>query len=461
MVELQSVAGAVLSNRYVLGDPVGSGTFGVVFRAHDVRSDGPVIVKVLRGPYGFVHLDSFRREIDSARRILHPSAVRIIDYGVADRDRPFLVMEAIEGESLSAWAAARRPLPIEACADVLVPIAELLAEAHSAGVVHCDVKPSHILIQHEDGGRSRPRLVDFGIARIARSVAGESGDETSGSPRRISGTPAYMSPERVLGGEYDGRADVYGLAIVLYELLTDRLPFDLRDDPESAEILQAQVRDRPFAVARFRPHGSPTLEAFLERCLAKDPSRRPTAAEFATYLKLERELALRTRTTDAGSGSSEERERRSSEAPTALFRPDLRRIVDPRLRLVLPSLDRCLSNGDLFGRFYERLTSTSPEIAERFRETDMEAQKRVLHHSINLVLAFFEHDPIGAWAIDRVRRSHSKAGLSIAPHLYEPWREAFLATVEELDPQMDDAIEIAWRVVLQSTIDYVTAGYDG
>lgn len=459
MRELHSVAGTVLANRYVLGEPIGSGTFGVVYGAHDVRSDGPVIVKVMRGPYGFVHLDSFRREIDSARRIQHPSAVRIIDYGVADRDRPFLVMEAVEGVTLGEWAATRRPVPIEDCAAVLLPIAELLAEAHAVGIVHCDVKPSHILVQQHAGAPPRVKLVDFGIARIARSLAGESSSD--GSPRRISGTPAYMSPERVMGGDYDGRADVYSLAIVLFELLTAHPPFDLRDDPESAEILQAHVRDRPFAVGRFRPHRSPTLEAFVERCLAKDPHDRPTAAEFGTYLRLERDFALRSLVPVTSPRVAESPEDTRSEAPTALFRPELRRILDPRLRLVLPSLDRCLASGDLFERFYDRLMRTSPEIAERFRGTDMTGQKRILHHAINLVLAFFEHDPIGAWAIERVRRSHARSGLDIAPRLYEPWREAFLATIEELDAGMDDAVEIAWRVVLQSTIDYVAAGYDG
>ncbi|MBK7977013.1 MAG: serine/threonine protein kinase [Deltaproteobacteria bacterium] len=231
MTSIQSLPGTVLSNRYVLSDPIGSGTFGVVFRAQDVRSGTQVIVKVLKGPYGFIHLDSFRREIDSARRIQHPSAVRIIDYGVADRDRPFLVMEAVDGVTLLEWASARRPLPIEACASVLLPVAELLSEAHAAGVVHCDVKPSHILVQGREGAPPLVKLVDFGIARIARSLGGDSTADGSGSPRRISGTPAYMSPERVLGGDYDGRADVYSLAIVLYELLTGRLPFDLRDDP--------------------------------------------------------------------------------------------------------------------------------------------------------------------------------------------------------------------------------------
>lgn len=460
MTSIQSLPGTVLSNRYVLSDPIGSGTFGVVFRAQDVRSGTQVIVKVLKGPYGFIHLDSFRREIDSARRIQHPSAVRIIDYGVADRDRPFLVMEAVDGVTLLEWASARRPLPIEACASVLLPVAELLSEAHAAGVVHCDVKPSHILVQSREGAPPLVKLVDFGIARIARSLGGDSTADGSGSPRRISGTPAYMSPERVLGGDYDGRADVYSLAIVLYELLTGRLPFDLRDDPESGEILQAQVRDRPFAVGRYRSHASPTLEGFLERCLAKDPSQRPTAAEFGTYLRLERDLALRAHDPATADGTTRAPAGPRADAPTALFRPELRRILDPRLRLVLPSLERCMANGDLFGRFYERVMAASPEIAERFRGTDMAGQKRILHHAINLVLAFFEHDPIGAWAIERVRRTHARSGLDIAPHLYEPWREAFLETVEELDPAMDDGVEIAWRVVLQSTIDYVIAGYD-
>lgn len=447
-----------LADRYRILEPIGSGTFGVVFRAEDEAERAPVVVKLLNGAYGYFHLDTFRREINAARSLTHPSAVRIRDYGVAEGDRPFLVMDEVDGVPLDTWAAGRRPVPIGDAVSMLIPVAELLEEAHAAGIVHCDVKPSHILVREANGHPQEVKLIDFGIARLSRSVMGSPAGELDPAGRRISGTPAYMSPERVLGSDYDGRADVYSLAIVLYELLAGRLPFELPADAGPYEVFAAQVRDYALPLRVFRADTTATLGAFLQRALAKDPADRPTAAELAQYLRLERDLALRAG--DCAPREPQPATTAESRAPTTLLDRAGRRTGEIEVKSVLPSLERCLIAGDLYARFYERLLASSPEVADRFQRTNMREQKRILHHAINLILSFFERNPVGTWAIERVRRTHSRAQLDIPPRLYAYWRSAFLDTVRELDPALDAATERAWRAVLQSAIDFVVAGYD-
>ncbi|MFN7950417.1 MAG: protein kinase [bacterium] len=449
-----------LADRYRVIEHIGSGTFGSVFRAEDQLDRARVVVKVLNGPYGYFHLDTFRREIDAARRLAHPSAVRILDYGVAEGDRPFLVMEEVAGAPLDVWASSRRPVSIAQAVSLVIPVAELLEEAHAAGIVHCDVKPSHILAHQVNGDPLQVKLIDFGIARLSRSILGDPMDDSNPASRRISGTPAYMSPERVLGADYDGRADVYSLAIVLYELLTGRLPFELPPDAGAHEVFAAQVRDYALPLRVFRADTTPTLGAFLQQALAKDPADRPTAAELAQYLRLERNLAARA----SGNGQSDREQTAAtaeSRAPTAVLARPGRRMGEVEVQSVLASLERSLRAGDLFGRFYERLMASSPDIVARFQRTNMREQKRILHHAMNLILAFFERDPVGTWAIERVRYTHSRAMLDIPPRLYAYWRTAFLDSVRELDSEIDAPTERAWRAVLQGAIDYIVAGYDG
>ncbi len=447
-----------LADRYRILEPIGSGTFGVVFRAEDELEHARVVVKLLHGSYGYFHLDTFRREIDAARSLTHPSAVRILDYGVAEGDRPFLVMDEIDGQPLDTWATERRPVPIGEAMSLVIPIAELLEEAHAAGIVHCDVKPSHILVRGANGHPREVKLIDFGIARLRRSAIDGHSYEPDTASSRISGTPAYMSPERVVGGEYDGRADVYSLAMVLYELLAGRLPFELPADAGPYEIFAAQLRGYALPLRVFRADTTPTLGAFLQRALAKDPADRPMAAELAQYLRLERELASRS----GGCSANEPRPAvtAASRAPTASLDRGGRRAGEIEVKSVLPSLERCLVAGDLYGHFYERLLASSPEVAVRFQRTNMSEQKRILHHAINLILSFFERNPVGTWAIERVRHTHSRSQLDIPPRLYAYWRSAFLDAVRELDPALDAATERAWRTVLQAAIDFVVAGYD-
>src|SRR5262249_25982758 len=169
-------------------------------------------------------------------RIRHPCAVAVLDSGVTAAGIAYIVMELLEGRSLAAALAAAGPLPLERAAGILVPVAEALAEAHAAGVIHRDVKPGNVFL-HRDGGK----LVDFGIARMGEDV----GVDQATTMGRLLGTPVYMSPERLLGQAYDGGADVYALAVTIYEALAGALPFPIAPGAALGAIIVTCLHEAP------------------------------------------------------------------------------------------------------------------------------------------------------------------------------------------------------------------------
>ncbi len=209
--------GAVLADRYRVLGVLGVGGMGSVHRVLDVELDEEVALKLLRpeitrDPDA---LHRFRRELKLARRVTHPNVARTYDLGVHEGTR-FITMELIEGSPLSRPIRMGGALPLGEALRVAAGIARGLAAAHAVGIVHRDLKPDNVMLAGE-----RVCLTDFGIARLAEEVAGD----TRYTVGPI-GTPAYMAPEQVEGRPLDGRADVYALGVLLFECLTGRLPFD-------------------------------------------------------------------------------------------------------------------------------------------------------------------------------------------------------------------------------------------
>jgi len=259
-------------SRYRLERPLGHGGMASVYLGRDTELDRPVAVKLLAenaaGDDGL--RERFVREARIAARLSHPNVVSVYDAGQED-GRPYIVMECVEGETLSELLARRGRLPPPEARDLALQAARGLAHAHAAGLVHRDIKPQNLLLR-EDGTL---KIADFGIARAAEGTA-------LTQAGTVLGTAAYLAPEQALGEEVGPAADVYSLGAVLYELLTGRPPYEF---DSLADLADKQRRHAITPVRELAPDVPPDLEDVVMRCLARKPAYRPE--------NLEEELAPR------------------------------------------------------------------------------------------------------------------------------------------------------------------------
>jgi serine/threonine-protein kinase len=253
---------AVFAGRYRIEERIGAGGMGTVYRVHDLRLDEIVALKIMTFAAGEA-AHRFVEEVRLARRVTHPNVARTHDIGEF-QGVPYLTMEFAQGDTLEARIDTGGPLPPAEAAAAVAQIAAALEAAHAAGVIHRDLKPSNVILTPE----GRAIVTDFGIAR---AIHGERDKRTVG----IVGTPAYMSPEQASGGVLDARSDIYTLGIILYELLTARLPFE-EEEPLAAAL--ARLRRAPTHVSAH--HAVPQALADLTMwMLATDPGARPGSAQ--------------------------------------------------------------------------------------------------------------------------------------------------------------------------------------
>jgi class 3 adenylate cyclase len=265
------VIGATLLNRYRIDAELGRGGMGVVYRAHDTLLDRAVAVKVLSHVLSEVEGDAglgtegrarLLREAQAAARLDHPNIVSVYDAGETG-DMPFIVMQLVTGASLRDIG----PLSISQIITVARQLCEALDHAHAQGVVHRDLKPENISIVGS-GERLIAKLMDFGLAR-SREASRLTQEDA------VVGTVFYLAPEQALGQEVDGRADLYALGVILYELTTGRLPFTA-DDPL---LIISQHLHAPVVPPRTHNPAIPSeLEALILRLLSKKPDDRPASA---------------------------------------------------------------------------------------------------------------------------------------------------------------------------------------
>jgi serine/threonine-protein kinase len=260
---------------FVIAGLLGRGGMGEVYLAEDPRLGRRVALKVvgesqLETPRS---VDRFLREARMTARLNHPSIVTIHDVG-EHGGRPYLALEYVEGSTLRQWAREHRAQGWRPVASIGLAIAEALAAAHGAGVLHRDLKPENVLV----GLDGRVRVVDFGLAAPIDSVLPGTDSQVACSVTTVAGTPRYMAPEQWRGDVITGAADVWALAIILYELCTDGAHPWGDSEPAVAVALEAPMSSLPSSAAPLE------LRRLCERCLALDPSARPSAAEVASVL---------------------------------------------------------------------------------------------------------------------------------------------------------------------------------
>ncbi len=289
------LAGRTIAGKYVVEDLIGSGAMGAVFRARQVAHEKTVAIKVMHGE----HADDptfaarFHREAKAASRLNHPNSIQVLDFGAEPDGLLYIAMEYLDGRSLHHVLREDWPLAPARVADILMQTLAALAVAHDMGVVHRDLKPENVMVLSgtDDDGRPKDivKVCDFGIAKITdpRAYRG-SGERDSEGPVTTAGflvgTPEYMSPEQGRGEKLDPRSDLYSVGIILFEMLTKRVPFEAEN---AIGVVLKHITEEPPVPSRLVPGVDPRLDAIVRRALRKfREDRHPSAREMRAELRV-------------------------------------------------------------------------------------------------------------------------------------------------------------------------------
>jgi len=257
----------ILNDRYRLIEQIGTGGMAVIYRAQDLELNRIVSVKILRPSLvdDPEFLIRFKREAQSAANLSHPNIVTVHDVGQDGPKTHYIVMEYVPGQDLKRMIRARGAFDVDAALAVIIEVCKGVGYAHRAGLVHCDIKPQNILVTPENS----IKVTDFGIARALTGAQQEAEDTVWGSPH-------YFSPEQALGEGCTPASDVYSIGIVLFELLTGKLPFAGID---SRDLALAHIKQEPPSLASIDPTLPQELDRILRKVLSKEPSARYRTAD--------------------------------------------------------------------------------------------------------------------------------------------------------------------------------------
>jgi len=252
-----------LGNRYELYEQIGGGGMAVVYRAMDTALGRPVAVKMLRSQYVNDEelVERFRQEAQSVAKLAHPNIVNIYDVGIADGE-DYIVMEYVDGPTLKEIIRERGPLSAKETVAITSQICQALEHAHANHIVHRDIKPHNILLTRS----GQVKVTDFGIAR---AITGDT--VTYHNEKSVLGSVHYFSPEQARGGSADVKSDIYSLGVVMYEMLTGRLPFS---GDSAVSVALKHLRDEFIDPRSINPTIPQSLENIVLRCLVKAPDGR-------------------------------------------------------------------------------------------------------------------------------------------------------------------------------------------
>lgn len=258
---------SLLNNRYQLLQPIGSGGMAVVYKAIDQMLERSVAVKILREDYSSDEefRERFKQEAKAAANLSHPNIVTVYDFGL-DNDRVFIVIEFIDGTDLKSLIQKTGRFSVEDAVGLMAQACAGVGYAHRAGLIHCDIKPHNMLVSNDN----RLKVTDFGIARALATIHPDEKSDV------VWGSPHYFSPEQAGGSAPSPASDVYSLGVILYEMLTGKLPFEARDSTELAKMHRVEI---PVPPRRINPDIPEALEDITIKVLSKEPSARYRTAD--------------------------------------------------------------------------------------------------------------------------------------------------------------------------------------
>ena len=289
------LVGRVINDRFRIVAMIARGGMGKVYRAEQAPLGRQVALKVLNPNYSGDSDPEFHKrfflEASTCSKLTHPNTVTIFDYGRSDDDVYYIAMELLEGRTLHRALRDEGPFTGERAVAIARQICRSLREAHGLGVIHRDLKPANVYLVRHGDENDFVKVLDFGLVKNVDDK-GEDLTQTG----LFMGSPKYMSPEQIRGERADARADVYSLGVMIYEMVTGKVPFDR---PNSVNILMAHVHEAPPPFAEMNPNVavSPTLEAIVMKCLNKQaPDRYASMEELLAAMK----AAVDTRSGDLG-----------------------------------------------------------------------------------------------------------------------------------------------------------------
>ena len=259
---IQFKPGDFFSRRYRIIEEIGRGGMGKVYKAEDTELNITVALKIILPKYASLpsFIEGFKRETLAARSISHESVIRIHDIGEVDNIK-YISMDYIKGQNLRELIRTSGSLTIETTVNMVREMGEALKAAHRKGIVHHDLKPSNIMVDNS----GRVYIMDFGLAKAIQA------EQMADKARSIAGTPQYMSPEQARGEKTDHRSDIYSLGVIMFEMLTGRLPFEAST---VAEHREKHIKGLPPLPSKINPLIPPSIEAVILKCLEKDRGKR-------------------------------------------------------------------------------------------------------------------------------------------------------------------------------------------
>jgi TPR repeat protein/tRNA A-37 threonylcarbamoyl transferase component Bud32 len=276
--------GSIIAEKYLIESVIGKGGMAMVFKAKHLLMERTVAIKMMLPECAADESSAkrFQREAQAASSLSHPNVINVYDFGVIDGDKPYIVMDYLEGVSLESVVEDNGPMPPSRAIPIMVQVCDAMNAAHEAGIIHRDLKPSNIMLTNTKKKEDFVKVVDFGIAKM--------NDDNSQAQQKLTrtgqvfGSLVYMSPEQCMGKKLDNRSDIYSLGCVLFEILTAELPFV---GDTVFETMTKHIQEAPPAIAPLISYSScaAEIEEIINKSLAKDPDHRfQTMNEFKDAL---------------------------------------------------------------------------------------------------------------------------------------------------------------------------------